>query len=202
MPRQAAAALLPVRHSRRVAMSAPALRAWTFSSAMRAGRAGAPGKPAKPQSVAASIRSGPVDAGDGDDGVGDGDGGLDAGGRGVDDAGGQGHPGGQLAGGEHPPVGAVLRAGPGQDQGAGVDAVQDVDDDGERQVAVMRAGIVAPADVQPDLLRVDAGQRPVEVLGVQPGADPELLDGHALVPGVVRQRQVRGVDLQASGPRR
>ncbi len=71
-----------------------------------------------------------------------------------------------------------------------------IDDVGERHVAVMRTGVVAPAQVHAHLLRRNVHERAVERLDVQLHRLAEPGEIEIRVLRVPAHREIRAVDLQ------
>ena len=72
----------------------------------------------------------------------------------------------------------------------------DVDDVGQRHVAVVRAFVIAPAQMHPHPLRRDPRQRMVQRLDMQPRPLAEFLDRQIGVLDVPPHREIGAIDLQ------
>ena len=110
--------------------------------------------------------------------------------------------GGQLHALEDPPLVRVPRVGGLEGDALGTGREDEVEDVGEGDVVVMRPLVVAPAEVDPELLGRDVGHRVIERREVQAGHPPELLEAEVGELDVPAHGQVRTVQLQdEAGPR-
>src|SRR6267143_556157 len=103
---------------------------------------------------------------------------------------------GKLDGLEQLPLVRVARVGGLEGDRGGPREEHDVDDLFERHVAVVRAFVVAPAQVHSQPIRRDVRSSVVERLDVQPRVLAEFFQGQARVLDVPAHREVRAVDLQ------
>ena len=97
---------------------------------------------------------------------------------------------------EHRPFVGVARIGGLERDRARPRREHDVDDVGERHVAMMRTLVVAPAQMHAQLLGRDVGERVVERLDVQRGALAEFVEVEVGVLDVPAHGEVGTVDLQ------
>ena len=72
----------------------------------------------------------------------------------------------------------------------------DVDDVGQRHVVMVRALVVAPAQMHTRLVGRDVGQRVVERLDVQAGHGPKFVEAQRSELDVPPHREIRAVDLE------
>ncbi len=101
---------------------------------------------------------------------------LDVVGAGVDNARNQNLIGRQRYRFKNGPLVLVARIGSFNREPAGVYLVDDVQDVGQRHVLVVRAGVIAPADVDANALGIKTLQRMVERLDVKLDLGPKLGD--------------------------
>ena len=78
----------------------------------------------------------------------------------------------------------------------------EIDDVREVDVVVMRPGVVAPAQVHPQLIGRDVPDGVVQRLDVHGGAAPELGDVHVGIGRMPAHGQIRAVQLEGDASRR
>mmetsp|Transcript_47484 Transcript_47484/g.146977 ORF Transcript_47484/g.146977 Transcript_47484/m.146977 type:complete len:486 (-) Transcript_47484:26-1483(-) len=103
---------------------------------------------------------------------------------------------GQLGGLEDLPLVAVARVAGLDAEVLGLGRQHELHDLGQRHVVVVRARVVAPADVHPQVLRGDLGQRLVQHPHSRGGGGQEVLQRRILELRVPAHGQVRAVHLQ------
>src|SRR5216684_5083847 len=121
---------------------------------------------------------------------------LDEIGLGFEDAGDEDLARRQLDRLEHRPFVGVARVSRLEREAARLGQEDHVDDVLERHVAMMRALVIAPAQMEAQLLRRDVGDGVVERLDVKPRLLAEILDAQMCVLDVPAHGEVRAVELQ------
>src|SRR6266545_4114074 len=97
---------------------------------------------------------------------------------------------------EDSPLVGVTRVGSLEGHGPGAAGEDNIEDVRQRDVVVMRALVVAPAEVHAHLVRRHRRQRVVESLDVQPGHRAELLEAQVGELDVTAHREIRAIDLE------